>query len=536
MKKHFPLYWTVLLASALTLLSSCRKEPEVSAIPLLGDPVVLELTVSSVLLRGVVVTEGNVPVNTYGFSWSTNPIPSEGDGRLAAGTGTGSFNLRVTGLLPDTEYYVRIFAAGMDGTYFGDALLIRTPQEANAATVVTVAPAGRSFDSFVSGGDITDIGAGEIIERGICWNTEPAPTVDNFKLAASHDRKSPGTGIFTLLIQGLQPGERYFLRAYAINTAGIAYGPEMSIRTLAVLGTKRSELPSGSYNHSLHFSLNGRVYVGLGWYGEWEMNPDGALWEWEEETNNWTKRADFPGNQSDPVSFAIGGKGYVITNGLHDSEGNYVREFWEYDPTLDKWSRKSDFPSAAVRINPVMFSIGSRGYIGMGQSLNEEGNQNVSLTDLWEWNRETDKWTRKADYPGTGHLYPSTFVIGTSGYVCAGKEPLTSGMNRSELWEYDQNTDSWIRKADLPGETRGWPTGLSTGNKGFVGSGDISEYEWYENQAVWEWDQATDTWSQLGVLAPFTYPVAGGMAGDIAYFVSEVEGKEIWTFTLNFDK
>jgi len=75
----------------------------------------------------------------------------------------------------------------------------------------------------VSGGNITDNGGATITARGICWATTPSPTInDNFT------SNGTGTGSFTSHLTGLTPNTRYYVRAYATNVVGTAYGNEVT--------------------------------------------------------------------------------------------------------------------------------------------------------------------------------------------------------------------------------------------------------------------------------------------------------------------
>ncbi|HAP36230.1 MAG TPA: hypothetical protein DCQ28_09915, partial [Bacteroidetes bacterium] len=79
----------------------------------------------------------------------------------------------------------------------------------------------------VSGGNISTDGGGAISARGICWDTTAAPTITMNK---SID--GIGSGSFTSVATNLLPGKTYFTRAYATNSAGTAYGSELSFTTL----------------------------------------------------------------------------------------------------------------------------------------------------------------------------------------------------------------------------------------------------------------------------------------------------------------
>lgn len=90
----------------------------------------------------------------------------------------------------------------------------------------TVELTGITPTSVISGGTIINEGSGKIISCGVCWNTSPAPTIDNNKSS-----ESSGSGSFTSNITGLQPATKYYIRAYATNDAGTAYGKELSFTT-----------------------------------------------------------------------------------------------------------------------------------------------------------------------------------------------------------------------------------------------------------------------------------------------------------------
>ena len=78
----------------------------------------------------------------------------------------------------------------------------------------------------MSGGVIISDGGGTISAKGVCWSTSPAPTT-------SDDKTSDGTGTrsFTSNVTGLSNGVTYYLRAYATNSIGTAYGLESSFTT-----------------------------------------------------------------------------------------------------------------------------------------------------------------------------------------------------------------------------------------------------------------------------------------------------------------
>lgn len=78
----------------------------------------------------------------------------------------------------------------------------------------------------VCGGNITNDGGDSIILRGICWDTQPNPDTSGYKTI-----DSSGIGTYTSILTELEPNTKYYVRAYAINNNGIAYGNEISFST-----------------------------------------------------------------------------------------------------------------------------------------------------------------------------------------------------------------------------------------------------------------------------------------------------------------
>ncbi len=78
-----------------------------------------------------------------------------------------------------------------------------------------------------SGGNITDDGGATITARGVCWSITANPTV----ALSTKTSDGTGSGIFTSNIPGLTATTVYYVRAYATNSEGTAYGNEISFTT-----------------------------------------------------------------------------------------------------------------------------------------------------------------------------------------------------------------------------------------------------------------------------------------------------------------
>jgi uncharacterized protein (TIGR02145 family) len=111
----------------------------------------------------------------------------------------------------------------------------------------------------VSGGNITNNGGSLVTQRGVCYSTSVNPTTANSTIISGS-----GTGSFTSNLTGLTANTTYYVRAYAINSAGTAYGNQVSFTTTSGSG-------SGISNPGLGVTFNGYTYstVILGNGQEW---------------------------------------------------------------------------------------------------------------------------------------------------------------------------------------------------------------------------------------------------------------------------
>ena len=81
--------------------------------------------------------------------------------------------------------------------------------------------------SAIGGGNVIDDNGLAVTSRGLCWGTSPNPTIgNNFSVDGS------GLGSFESTMTNLSAASGYYVRAYATNSAGTAYGNEVYFPTL----------------------------------------------------------------------------------------------------------------------------------------------------------------------------------------------------------------------------------------------------------------------------------------------------------------
>jgi hypothetical protein len=174
----------------------------------------------------------------------------------------------------------------------------------------------------------------------------------------------------------------------------------------------------GSSMKAPAFVINGRSYVPAA----------EEMYEYNPLMNTWVKKS-YPsalGYFGSGVAFSIGDKGYMGIGWIHQQEKNTPMLF-EYDPSTDQWTRKADFPGT-LRSNTVFFSLpNGKAYVGLGTTLDYQ-----YLKDLWEYNPVTDSWRRVEDFPGTGRYSSVAFTIGDKAYIGVGYD----GTFKSDFWEF----------------------------------------------------------------------------------------------------
>jgi hypothetical protein len=470
-------------------------------------------------------------------------------------------------------------------SFFAACVMTFTACKKDAAipTLTTTEVTPITETTATSGGTVNSSGGVEVTARGVCWSTDHNPTV-----AGNKTMDGNGTGSFTSSITGLTANTVYYVRAYATNSAGTAYGNEISFNShdipASVTTTNITSITSFSAVSGgtlLHIQSDLLLAYGVCWSTSsnptindsqapnesGELNFTSTLTDLTQGTTYYvrafavyengpviygnelsfrtssarvsgTKKADFPGGSRYSVSaFSIGTKVYMGL-GFDDNEGNR-NDFWEWDQATDLWTKKADYPGNSTGAD-VCFSIGTKGYVGSGNN-----NSSATLTnEFWEYDPATNTWTQKASLPGTpSRIMAVGFSIGTKGYVGTGYVYNGgSGSNFKDFWEWDQATNIWTRKADFGGMARYGAVGFSIGTKGYIGTGFGGAGGSSLFKDFWEWDQATDTWTRKadfgGAARAFAVGFSTGTKGYIGngYDGSDPSYKDYWEWDQGTDE
>jgi hypothetical protein len=188
-----------------------------------------DITATSVTIGGNVTDDGGATVTERGICYSTSANPTTAGSKTVMGNGKGIFSGTITGLSANTTYYAKAFATNSYGTAYGSEISFKTV-ELLLPTIATATAANVTTISAELGGNVSSDGNATVTERGVCYSSTENPTTANAKLAMGS-----GTGTFGNTVTGLTSGATYFVRAYAINSQGTAYGTQVTFTTTQLL-------------------------------------------------------------------------------------------------------------------------------------------------------------------------------------------------------------------------------------------------------------------------------------------------------------
>ena len=203
---------------------------EERALPVLNTQDVTDVKMTSAVFHGI-LTEVGVPSYTErGFVYGLSSMPTI-DNTISkltvAVTEDHSFQATVTNLEEGKIYYVRAYAINKVGIAYSTNEVKCKPQK-SLPSVKTEAITHKSIaDGKVTlNATIVEPGEPHYIERGFVYGTSPNTMVEN---ATKIKVSGLGTGSYSTLLENLQMGQVYYVRAYALNQVGIVYGSEVEL-------------------------------------------------------------------------------------------------------------------------------------------------------------------------------------------------------------------------------------------------------------------------------------------------------------------
>jgi hypothetical protein len=205
-------------------------------LPTLNTLDATNIAATTAIFNGEITGAGSPAYTERGFVYATTTMPTLENTiarRTVTVTGETKFFTDVLGLELGNTYFVRAYAINSVGTaYSTNEVSFTTATVLPTLTTDMVKNISIANERATFNGTILTLGDPGYTERGFVYGTVHNPTVedDQRKIAAGN-----GTGEFSVNATELQAGNIYYIRAYATNTAGTAYGTEVTLDFNAIM-------------------------------------------------------------------------------------------------------------------------------------------------------------------------------------------------------------------------------------------------------------------------------------------------------------
>lgn len=262
----------LLISASFIYLAACEKEPETpkgNNKIILSEPTVDQVAYTWMELTGMASSDITAYSNPedHGFCWSSAPNPDLNQSVKSLGkmTGLGSYSARIVGLADNTKYYLRAYATMKEVVLYSPPVEITTLQKGlPRLTIDSVTDIQKNI--ALSYSMVISDGSYMVTSRGVCWNITADPTLNNCLGFTSNGQ---GIGSFTSNLSGLTPSTKYYVRAYATNSEGIAYSNQKNFTTPEVW-------PCGTVQIINHFAGNTAPVSKTVYYGTLQTNLTGT--------------------------------------------------------------------------------------------------------------------------------------------------------------------------------------------------------------------------------------------------------------------
>lgn len=378
--------------------------------------------------------------------------------------------------------------------------------------VLTTANAGNiTLTTAISGGNITADGGADITARGVVWNTSSNPTIS----LTTKTTDGTGIGSFTSNVINLTLNTTYYVRAYATNSVGTAYGNEVTFTTSAI------QLPVLTTSAISNITQNTASSGGnITSDGGGAITSRGVVWSTTQNPTIElsTKTTDGSGNgtfNSNITNLTPNTQYYVrayATNSAGTGYGNELLFTTQTIPNANLYPTGTVFcnniATAVVDvINPVTGKIWMDRNLGATQ-VATSSTDSASYGDLYQWGRRAD-----------GHQCRNS---STTTILSLNDQPSHGNFITETLTPRD-----WRN----PGNNNLWQGETGINNPCPIG---------YRIPTITEYLQEMNTWnannSDGAFSTPLKFPMAGqreGSYGAITNITSGVGNGSYWSSTVS---
>jgi len=200
---------------------------ETKILPTLNTLAATSITTTTATLNGEILTDGTPAYTERGFVYSLSSMPTLETtiAKITASvTSNNTYSAPISGLTSDKTYYVRAYAVNKAGkAYSTNEINFKTERKLASVTTQEVINKNISAGTATFIGSIVNIGDPGYTERGFVYGLSKNPTVES---DTKKTVSGSGTGEFSYNASGLTVGKIYYVRAYATNSLGTAYGAE----------------------------------------------------------------------------------------------------------------------------------------------------------------------------------------------------------------------------------------------------------------------------------------------------------------------
>ena len=123
---------------------------------------------------------------------------------------------------------MRGYAINEEGVAYSDPVQVKTLPQPTYPSVKTLQSESVKHNKATIHGNINDLGDGYVTSYGFCYSTSNNPTINDSKTDLG---SITNVGDFEAEIKDLQPETTYYVRAFAKNSIGVAYGGTITIKT-----------------------------------------------------------------------------------------------------------------------------------------------------------------------------------------------------------------------------------------------------------------------------------------------------------------